>query len=206
MTYATVPRIWVGETVVCLAAGPSLTQADVDACHGRARVIAVKDTIRMAPFADCLYCCGSDRGRWWDVHGPKLGHFEGLRYTLDPKAASRWGAHLLRQGPDEGLSTTPTTLCTGKNSGYQAVGLAFLLGARRILLLGFDLQPATDGREYFFGAHPYPRPVKNPYDRFIECFATLVEPLKKHGVEVINCTRDTALTAFPQMSIQEALA
>lgn len=205
VTYATVPRIWSGETVVCLASGPSLLRADVDACQGRARVIAVKDTIRLAPFADCLYCCGSDRGRWWDVYGPKLGAFEGLRYTLDPKA-TRWGAQLLRQGPDEGLSTKPTTLCTGKNSGYQSVGLAFLLGARRILLLGFDLKPADDGREYFFGDHPYQRPHKNPYDVFLDYFKTIVEPLAAHGVEVINCTRSSALKVFPQMSIQEALA
>ena len=203
VTYATVPRIWDGQTAVCIASGPSLCVQDVEACRGRARVVAVKDGIRLAPFADCLYCCGSDQGRWWQCHGERLKTFTGLRYTLDTKAA-RW-AQVLKQGPETGLSTDPTMLCTGKNSGYQSVGLAFLLGARRILLLGFDLQLAKDGTEYFFGTHPYNKPA-SPFDRFLALFESMVEPLRLHGVEVINCSRVTALNVFPQMSIQEALA
>src|SRR5690349_14752114 len=34
------PR-WAGETVVCLATGPSLTAEDVASCRGKARVIAI---------------------------------------------------------------------------------------------------------------------------------------------------------------------
>jgi len=44
-----VPRLWPGETFVCLASGPSLTQADVDYCRGKARVIAIKDVLHLAP-------------------------------------------------------------------------------------------------------------------------------------------------------------
>jgi hypothetical protein len=37
-------------------------------------------------------------------------------------------------------------------------------------------------------------------------FATLVEPLKRMNIAIVNATRETALTCFPQMSLAEALA
>jgi hypothetical protein len=32
-----------------------------------------------------------------------------------------------------------------------------------------------------------------------------VDPLKAEGIEVINCSRRTALTCFPRKSLQDAL-
>ncbi len=201
----TVQQRWPNSTIAVLATGPSLCAADVDYCRGKATaVIAIKDAIDLAPWADVLYSCGSDTGQWWPRNGDRLASFPGLRYTLDPKAA-KW-ATVLQLGAMTGLSTDPGALCTGKNSGFQAIGLAFLLGAIRILLLGFDQQPAADGREYFFGrSHPYARPAP-PFAAFRPAFASIVEPLTAHGVSVINCSRVSALTVFPRQTLAEALA
>ena len=49
------PRLSDGGTIVCLATGPSLTQADVDAVRGQAdAVIAISDAVDLAPWADVL--------------------------------------------------------------------------------------------------------------------------------------------------------
>lgn len=197
-----VPRAWPGATVVCLGSGPSLTAEDVQACRGRARVIAIKDTIRLAPWADALYSCGGDAGKWWERNGPSLADFTGLRYSLDP-AAAPWAQVLKVTGFTE-LETEPTGLRTGKNSGYQAINLAVLLGAAKIILLGYDMRPDAQGRDHFFGQHWHGgRP---PFAAFRELFDTLVEPLRRLGIQIVNATRDTALTAFPQQSLEEALA
>ena len=45
-----VPRLWPGETVAILGGGPSLTPADVDFCRDKARVIAIKEAHRLAPY------------------------------------------------------------------------------------------------------------------------------------------------------------
>lgn len=198
-----VPRLWPGETVVCLGAGPSLSQADVDAVRGRARVIAIKDAIQMAPWADAVYSCGKDSSQWWSRCGDALlANYQGLRFSLDMKAA-RWGATVLGQGHESGLSTDPAVLMHGRNSGYQAINLAVHLGAAKILLLGYDMQ-RTHGRENFHDG-----PMKGPGDKYqgwLPLFETLVEPLKQLGVAVINCTPGSALTCFPMMSLSEALA
>lgn len=198
---ARVSRLWPCSTVVCVATGPSLTAEDIEYCRGRARVVAIKDAVRMAPWADVLYGAGGDRGAWWTTYGPALAEFAGLRYTLDPHAA-RW-ATVLKNTGWTGLESHPDGLRTGKNSGYQAINLAVHVGASRIVLLGYDLQAEGD-RDHFFGAHPY-RTKPNAYRDFRDMFETLVEPLRQLGIVVVNATRRTALACFPQASLEEAL-
>lgn len=201
---ASVPRLWPWSTIVCLGGGPSLTPEDVDACRGRARVIAIKDAIRLAPWADVLYGAGAENGggKWWPHYGPSLKDFEGLRYTLDPEA-STW-ATVLKNTGFLGLESDPSGLRIGKHSGYQAINLAVHLGASKIVLLGYDMQPAAD-RDHWFGAHPYhAHPI--PYAALLELFPSIVEPLQALGITVINASRSTALTCFLRLSLAEALA
>ncbi len=194
----TAPRLWPESTIVCLASGPSLTQADVDFCRGKARVIAIKDTIRLAPWADVLYACDA---KWWRHHAKTLT-FTGPRYALE-SAASTW-ATVLQQTGDYGLETAPTGLRTGRNSGYQAINLAVHLGAKLIALLGYDMQ-MKGPREYFFaGDHPYPH-RRSPFADFLRLFDTIVAPLQALGVRVVNCTRTTALKAFPCQTLEGVL-
>ncbi len=192
-----VPRVWPGATVVCLATGPSLTQADVDYCRGRARVIAIKQAVTLAPWADALYACDA---KYWQHDGDRVA-FAGLKYALDPGAA-KW-ASVLRHTGEMGLEADPTGLKTGRNSGAQAIGLAVHLGAARIVLLGYDQQPGPDGRDHFFGAHPW---NKHPTYVFPTFFQLLVAPLKALGIRIINATRRTALVCFERLSLEEALA
>jgi hypothetical protein len=200
--FATVPRVWPGSTIVCLGTGPSLTREDVDYCRGRARVIAVKHAIEWAPWADALYSCGSDAGKWWQRNGDALAWYEGLRYTLDP-AAAPW-AQVLKNTGFIGLDTSPDGLRTGKNSGFQCIGLAQKLGAAKIVLLGYDMKPDASGRDHFFGKHWHGQPPA--YAAFRDLFETLVEPLAQVGIAVVNASRDTELTCFPRLPIEEALA
>jgi hypothetical protein len=102
------------------------------------------------------------------------------------------------------LSMNPTTLCLGQNSGYQAINVAVLLGARKILLLGYDMQRGEDGARHWHEDHKIPTP--NFYPKFLKHFPTMIEPLAAAGVEVWNCTRRTALDAFPKVSLEDALA
>jgi hypothetical protein len=77
------------------------------------------------------------------------------------------------------------------------------LGARRIVLLGYDMKP-VNGQDHWFGPQPYVHaPI--PYAAFHECFATIVEPLAALGVEVVNASPGSVLTVFPRMSLAQAL-
>jgi hypothetical protein len=198
----TVPRAFPGCTAVCLGGGPSLTRADVEACRGRARIIAINDAIRLAPWADVLYAADA---RWWITHqDTKL--FAGLKFGLQP-CIGRPDVTVLRHTGRLGLESDPSGLRTGGNSGYQAIQVAVHLGASTILLLGYDLRYAQ-GRAHWFGSHPSPLndPSESQLVTWRSHFATLVAPLAELGITVINCTPGTALTCFPRGSLRDALA
>jgi hypothetical protein len=199
-----VPRICPGGTVVCLASGPSLKEEDVEYVRWRATaIIAVNDTYRLAPFATALMA--SDAA-WWMTHRKDVESFAGLKYCLEQSAARVEGVKVLRNTGLEGIETDPTGLRTGRNSGAAAINLAVLFGASRIVILGYDMQaPRGDRHSHFFGQHPFPLRRSSNYLLFRQYFDKMVGPLAKLQVEVINCSRDTALTAFPRAALRDVL-
>lgn len=197
-----VPVLCPGGTVVCVAGGPSLTPEDVEACRGRATVIAVNDAYRLAPWAEVLYAAD---GKWWRHHQSALTAFAGLKVSIRvANAGHPADVQLLNRTGDRGLELQPTGLRTGRNSGYQAINLAVHLGATRILLLGYDMAFGPKGESHWFGEHW--DEIRPPVATFREFFSTLVEPLTRVQVEILNCSRQTALTCFPRMALDEALS
>lgn len=197
-----VPALCPGGTVVCLGGGPSLHPADVDACRGKATVIAVNDAWRLAPWADALIA--SDLS-WWN-HYKGVPGFTGLKFCVQP-GADKWpGVMVLRNTGVDGIETDPTGLRTGRNTGAAAINLAVHFGAARVLLLGYDMDATDDAHSHWFGAHPKGLRGGSPYALFRQMFAAMVQPLQAAGIEVINCSRHTALTCFPRRPLAEVLA
>jgi hypothetical protein len=170
-------------------------------------VLAVKDSVRLAPWADACYACDA---RWW-AHWNGLPDFPGLKFAMEDsrggiafaKHDSKWpGVELLANTGETGLEADHRGLKTGKNSGYQAINLAVHLGAARIVLVGYDMQH-TGGRAHWFGRHPWG--TAPTCERFRPFFDYLVRPIAALGIEVVNATRETALTAWPLVPLEEAL-
>jgi len=201
MTCPEAPVLCPGGTVVCLGGGPSLVAEDVDYCHGKAVVVAINDAHRLAPWADCLY--SSDQ-RWWEAYRG-VPEFQGLKVGIHPLVPGPdWKVTVLRNTGTAGLELTPTGLRTGQNSGAAAINLAVHFGARRILLLGYDMG-RTNGQAHWFGNHPDRLRADSPFPAFIQRFRQMVDPLKQLGIEVINCSRHTALDCFPRAALRDVL-
>lgn len=200
---ACVPRIWDGQTAVCIASGPSLTQQDVDYCRGKARVIVINRSVQLAPWADVLHGCDA---RFWRWHRDEALAFQGLKFAMERELDNDCGQIVLKNGGIWGLSTDPTTLCNGRNSGYQAVNLAVLLGVSRILLLGYDAQAGEQGESHWHRSHPNNHnPSDMVFRSWVGAFKSLIKPLADLGVTVVNCSRRTAIDAFPRQPLEEAL-
>jgi len=205
----------VTDTIVCIASGPSLTQEDVDFCRDRARVLVVNNNYAMAPWADWLY---AGDYQWWRCHlrgshgnrdwKAKLDAFTGERWTLDRKAAQDFGLRWIEDasGPNKAmrLCCEPGKVYNGANSGFAAINLAWHFGARRIVLLGYDMQ-RTGGVAHWFGDHPPELSSAADYPAFRSFFPLLAADLAADGVAVINCSRATALECFKRSTVQEVL-
>jgi hypothetical protein len=199
-----VPRLWPGSTVVCIGGGPSLTPDDVAYVRGKARVIAINNAYQLAPWGDVLWATDST---WWRQH-KGVPSFQGLKFSAGISGAyDDCDVRLLKckrglKGM-QGLSLDPDAIQHGKNGGHASINVAVHLGASRIVLLGYDCKLGPSGEEHWHKRHAYQ--PKLEFSLWLKNFETLIEPLKALNISIVNCTRDTALTCFPQMPLQEAL-
>jgi hypothetical protein len=165
-------------------------------------VLAVSDNYRRAPWCDWLYSCDF---RWWKVHNEATKH-HASRWTIDVDAAREFDLVLMGQDKKPGLSTDPTILRTGANSGYQAINLAAHFAPKRIVLIGYDMQ-ATGGMQHWFGDHPRDcGDGQSNYEYFREGFRQLAIDLQAAGIEVINATRVSALTVFRRATLEDVFS
>lgn len=186
------------DTVVCLASGPSLTREDAERAR-LYRTIVVNTTFRMAPWADYLFA--GDFG-WWNHYRKEVKKvFLGECWTGNERAAKLFGLNHIRQKNQRGLSREKGLIHSGGNSGYGAMELAYQFGARRIVLLGYDMQ-WTDGKSHWHGDHER-LSNRNCFPRWIESIESTAEELSKIGVEVLNATRQTAIKKIKQITAND---
>lgn len=201
-SYDSIPRLWASETAFLLACGPSLRGFDASVLRGR-RVIAINDSYQLAPWADVLYACDA---RWWETRAAGVAKTwqGGMRVTLENRIP---GVLRMRNTGEAGLETQPDGLRHGKNSGYQAIGLAYHLGAARIVLLGYDMR--LGARSELHWNHRPERQTEAGFARtlslMLPLFDTLAEPLAVAGVEVLNATPGSALRVWPMVRLVDVL-
>jgi hypothetical protein len=146
----------------------------------------------LAPWADALYACDL---KWWNkYHSEVVGNFKGEKWSCDRRVAHP-GVCKIEGVAEPGLSLDETIIHQGGNSGYQAINLAFHWGAAKIVLLGFDCQ-IVDGKAHWFGQHPHGLVQNQPFNQWKLRFNALAEDLEAQGVDVVNCSENTALTCF----------
>lgn len=195
-----------GSTWFVIGSGPSLIVEDVERLRGR-HVLVINNNYLLAPWADVLYACD---GHWWDWHAERaeLKAFKGRKTTRDKEAAERYGLEYIKSIDADGLSRNPGVICEGQNSGIQAINLVYHLGARRVVLLGFDMQE-TGGRKHWHEDYPHGMNIRfhnaRGEHRFLRYFDAVAADAKEMGLEIINATRETALTCFPRKPLWSLL-
>ncbi len=221
--FSRVLRLWEGDTAILLGGGASLTMEQVqlaEAGHARGvRCVAVNDSYLVAPWADV--CFASD-SHWyvWQQEGrdkPVLGltaadvrarweSFAGQRCTIQNSGANVTDerVHMLRNREGMGLSVDPQVLVSGRNSGFSALNLSVLAGAKRIILLGFDGAPAADGKTHFHGGHPRQTPT-GAYPYYRQAMSKAENALLELGVEVLNASPGSAIESFRKVRLEDVL-
>lgn len=155
----------------------------------------------MAPWADVLYACDGD---WWDAYINEARQaFAGEMWTQDDAAAARYKIFRVSGESKVGLGKN-WVIHFGGNGGYQLINLVYHFGAKKIILLGFDMQ-RTNGLSHHHGDHPGGLNRSLPFKDWLLKFNQLARDLRDEGVEVVNATRETALTCFQKMELKECL-
>ena len=204
-------KIWPDETVFVIGGGSSLTTFDWLPLHNK-NIIGCNDAYLLGDWVDvCLF---GDK-IWWEAHEvrPEFVLYSGLKIccahfsgSLDDKDLSHWmhcsGVKIIQRTP-LGLRTDG---CVAWNwsTGATAINLAVLLGAKRIVLLGYDMKGNNWHQDNLHSSPP-------DFERFkkgFEAFAKGLEELNSNifnAVEVLNAGPDSDLDVFPKVKLEDVL-
>ena len=179
------------------------------------RAIAINNSWRLAPWADVLYACD---GQWWIEHNG-VPTFNGLKVSLDIPNES--GADVRNtigareRYPDIHFCPSKRsefvqfdrvgTIGWGGNSGFQALNLCLYLGVARIVLVGFDMSDAAG--KHWHGAHGWPlyNPSRSDLERYRGSIDGASEAFASRGIDVVNASAASALTAYRKVDFCEYL-
>lgn len=191
------------DTWVCVASGPSLTDEDLDYCRRMGWSLATCNlTFRRVPDAEVFLATDS---RFWKRYGPEVLLTmapDCELWTGDHWASVNFGRVRRFDRQDKGAwPSAPGRACWGALSGFKLLGL---VGVRvpkpsRIILLGYDHQH-TGGKCHHHEDYPNGWTNAANLENHTHRYETLA---KEADVEILNASRETALTCFPRITLRE---
>ncbi len=220
--------VWKNETVFIIGGGPSVTaQFSIP----KEVVEDVKKQIRpMSVFSDYMtslhshYVIGINAayllGDWIDIvffhdsvffeaHKETLLKHPGLLMTCNNRFLNSPVERVEYIPKDRnkvlGIHTDSTKISWNYNSGAAAITLAAHLGAKKIVLLGFDMGGGPGKETHFHTEH---KPYLNreiPFWKHLAGFPKIKEDADRMGIEIINCSPDSAIKEFEKKNIMEVL-
>ncbi len=191
------PRDFEGQAVFIVGGGPSIKGFDFDRLRGH-NVIAVNNSgLDLVPWAHVLFWADK---RWLEWNNTRLEEHYG-KYKVSRKTPHIKTAHDIKvmQFKAKCFSKQPDAV-GGWCGGSSAINLAYLMGAKTIILMGFDMRPGN-----YHDDHKLPHLEGQHRDKFIPTLEAMAPTLDKLGVTVINTNHRSALRCFPFADIEELL-
>lgn len=172
-------------TAYIVGGGPSLVGFDFSRLSGAFHV-AVNKAYESCPEASVVYFLDPP---FWEAHREALKAHPGrkIRGLVDGAEAETPGVEGHRLG-----------LVSITNSGYAALRWCVEEGFERVYLLGFDASN-LGGRRHFHDGYPGV-PPKDSYDHWLAEWDRY-----RPGIEVLNASPESAIRAFPKVTLDEAL-
>lgn len=210
MVWGSIPKTWIDYPVVCVASGASLNKYDIEYLRlarlaDKCRVIVVNDCYLLCPWADHLHFCDL---KWYEWHKdkPEFKSFQGIKSTLSEEMPDN-EVIKLQKGERFGFSTNPNVVNHGGNSGYQAVNIAILYGAKDIYMLGYDCKPQTHNgslKMHWFGDHKIKTPI-SVCNIWLQAWESITRDIEVNNINLVNITRDTAIKNIKKRKLKDIL-
>lgn len=226
-----IPKMWEGGEVFILGGGPSVTEQFaipdevvkkvrsgelppsayspyMESIHNH-HVIGINAAFLIGPWIDMMFF--GDKSFCRKYHD-ELIHFPGIIVTGEKAFESdriRWIRVVpFNRKKGVGISNDPGTVCWNANSGAAAISLAANAGARRIVLIGFDMKLGKDGAQwwhtFYTGGKRLAR-QKQPFPRHLRGFAQIAKDARRRKIEIVNASPDSAITQFKKVNLRDIL-
>jgi hypothetical protein len=195
-------------TVFLLGGGPSLLDSlpelEKHLEHKEIRkwkIFSINESIYVAPYSDLLFFRDTS---WYLGNKSVVDAWTGVVVTstaskfYDPKV------NVVKMKHCDNFLIGGDTIKYGRSAGHIALSLAIDLGAKKCMLLGYDCR-IVNGRTHF---HDKPsNAIAITYkEYFLPSWIGWGDAALAAGVEVVNCTPDSAILSFPRRPLSEVLA
>lgn len=223
-------NIWNGTDVFIIGGGASLIQQfniPVDLCKkvrtGQSRsivyseylkslhnknVIGVNVAYALGDWVDI--CFFGDAGFHW-ISKEHLKEYKGILVSCHEKFKNSDSViYYERDKKRYGISRNESQVCWNDNSGGAAVNLAVHMGAKRIILVGFDMAVDSEGNEHWHneykltnkGNHNSPNRIVD-YSKFKRAFEAITSDLKELGISIYSLGDKTALNGVVPIKLED---
>ena len=186
--------IWADQTVFIVGGGPSLKSFDFTRLRDR-HVLAINAAfVDLAPIATAADIVFFRDHEWFARNRAALAGWAGLIVTVSAAAKADWPERV------ELVEANTAAMPRARTSGHQAVSLALMLAATRIVLLGFDWN--LEGGNYH---DRHDRPGLKYRGGLLDSWRGYRERAAAAGAVIINATRRSAIREFPMVDLGEEL-
>ncbi len=209
--YDSLPRPYEGQTVFVIGGGPSINHINLKLIADRP-CVGCNSAYKLDPkgqWLDWLVFCDK---RWfgWNHEELKLWPNREHVISLVPQLLERredlwpWLKVVRRDEARFGLSVDQDTVCWNRGCGGAAINVAYLLGAIRIVLLGFDMK-VVEGKHNWHDDHQKAERDKIYQNSMMPFLKPLGDSMKVTGLQIANATPGSALREFEMVPLEELL-
>jgi len=227
-----VPKIWEDGDVWILGGGPSIPKLfnvpdkvikDVvsrkfspntysqymQSIHNK-HVIGVNVAYLLGDWIDMVFFGDS---AFFLKHMDGLAEFKGLKVSCASNVASHdWVKYTPKDGKhNKGITKQPHLVSWNGNSGAAAISVAVHTGAKRVILLGFDMSLGDIKNQHWHDVYERGPAVtekrlkKLPFNRHLRGFAGIKRDADTMGVEILNCSPNSTIKEFRKVTLEELL-
>lgn len=204
---------WVGQTALVLGNGPSTLGYEPEHFdRPSSRLLVCNGGYLRFPHAHLLVA--TDR-KWLLTETTKDEPFAGYRggeiLITRPEAAQAYDPRMIYvkrldlarfRGVDQ--FADPGLVVEGWTSVTTMIAAAVMRGARRIILLGVDLQPGKGNRRRSYDESvDTPSAAEKRYAKQIADLEAQMPHVKRRGVEVLNASPGSGLKCYPYVSWED---
>jgi hypothetical protein len=168
--------------------------------------VGCNDAYKLGTWVD--WCVFGDK-RWFGWNVEELSTWENREQVvccvpqlLEGRGKYPWLKILRRDEARFGLSIEQDTVCWNRGTGGTAINVAYLLGASRIVLLGFDMR-MVDGKHNWHDNHQKVERDKIYQGSMMPFLKPMSDAMKVTGLQIVNATPGSALTLFPIVTLEE---
>lgn len=178
--------------------------------HGK-HVIGINVAYKIGTWMDMVFFGDSS---FYEIHRQELSHYPKLKVSCAPKVETTFmndGIKFLKKDSKiQGISTNPRTVAWNKNSGAAAISVAANAGAKRIILLGFDMTLNEGGEQHWHQEYKVKQTktsltTKQTFTIHMQGFNAISRDAKQRGIEIINASPNSKIQQFEKVSVKELL-